>query len=159
MALYHCAKIHSLSFSNKLSTEVGVLGLSRFFVFLSAPKKFAPLYLKNYTSYADRFSYSPITFAVISESGKISHLRVEVRGLQCPQKRSQKPKFQHFHLFAQPLCQNALRQRLRTDFILYVTGAASERPYAFECGPLNFGHRPPWAAQPQKSFVPIFQKS
>ena len=29
-ALYHCAKIHSLSFSNKLSTEVGVLGLSRF---------------------------------------------------------------------------------------------------------------------------------
>jgi len=27
VAFYHCAKIHSLSFTNKLSTEVGVLGL------------------------------------------------------------------------------------------------------------------------------------
>jgi len=30
VALYNSAKIHSLSFSNKLSTEVAVLGLSRF---------------------------------------------------------------------------------------------------------------------------------
>jgi len=45
-ALFHRAKIHSLPFSNKLSTDVGVLGLSRFFVFLSA-QKFARLYLKN----------------------------------------------------------------------------------------------------------------
>jgi len=37
VALYHCAIIHSLSSSNKLSTGVGVFGLSRllahFFVF------------------------------------------------------------------------------------------------------------------------------
>ena len=41
MALYPCAKIHSLSFSNKFSTEVGVLGLCRFlanFSFFWAPK-------------------------------------------------------------------------------------------------------------------------
>ena len=30
VALYKCTKIHSLSFCNKLSTEVAVLGLSRF---------------------------------------------------------------------------------------------------------------------------------
>ena len=42
VALYKCAKIHALSSSNKLSTEVAVLGLSRFFVFLSS-QKFARL--------------------------------------------------------------------------------------------------------------------
>ena len=76
-----------------------------------------------------------------------------------PQKRPQKPKFQNFHLFARPLCPNALRQRLRTDFILHPTRPASERPYAFEGDPLNFGLRPPWAVHPQKSFPPISQKS
>ena len=41
LALYHCAKIHLILFSNKLSTEVGILGLSRFladFSFFWAPK-------------------------------------------------------------------------------------------------------------------------
>jgi len=158
VALYHCATIHSLSFSNKLSTEVGVLGLSRFFVFLSA-QKFARLYLKNYTSYAREFSYSPITFAVVSESGETSQLGVMVRGLQCPPKRSQSTKFQNFQFFAWPLCQNALSQRFRTGFILHPTAPASERPYQFEGGPLTFGPRPPWAAHPQKSFSQISQKS
>jgi len=72
-----------------------------------------------------------------------------------PPKRSQKPKFQNFHFFARPLCQNASRQRLRTDFILHPTGPASQRPYAFEGGPLNFG--PPRRFTPKK-FFPNFPK-
>ena len=59
-------------------------------------------------------------------------------GATAPPKRSQSTKFQNFHFFARPLCQNALRQRLRTGFILHPTGPASERPCAFEGGPLNF---------------------
>ena len=95
VALYHCAKIQSLSFSNKLSTAVAVLGLSQFFVFLSA-QKFAPFYLKNYTSYGRDFSYPPITFAVVSESGKISQLGVMVLGLQCPKNA---PRSRNFKIF------------------------------------------------------------
>ena len=75
-----------------------------------------------------------------------------------PPKRSQSTKFQNFHFFARPLCQKALRQRLRAGFILHPTGPASERPYAFEGGPLYFGPRPPWAAHPQKSFPQISKK-
>ena len=48
-----------------------------------------------------------------------------------------------------------IRDRLRAGFILHPTGPASERPYAFEGGPLNFGPRPPWG---QKCFSPIFKK-
>ena len=88
VALYHCATIHSLSFSNKLSTEVGVLGLSRFFVFLST-QKFARLYLKNYTSYARDFSYSLITFAVVSESGETSQLGSWFGGYSAPKTLSE----------------------------------------------------------------------
>ena len=47
-ALYHCAKIHSLSFSNKLSTEVAVLGLSRFLADFSC--FWAPKSLRLYIS-------------------------------------------------------------------------------------------------------------
>jgi len=80
-------------------------------------------------------------------------------GATVPPKRSQSTKFQNFHFFARPLCLNDLRQQLRTGFILHPTGPASERPYAFEGRPLNFGPRPFWAAQPQKSFSQISQKS
>jgi len=75
-----------------------------------------------------------------------------VRGLQRPQNAPRARNFKIFPFFAWPLCQNALRQRLRTDFILHPTGPASERPYAFEGDPLNFGPRPPWAADPKKFF-------
>ena len=40
-------------------------------------------------------------------------------GATAPPKRFQKPKFQNFHFFAWPLSQNALRQRLRTGFVLH----------------------------------------
>jgi len=75
-----------------------------------------------------------------------------------PPKRSQSTKFQNFHFFARPLCQNASQQRLRTGFILHPTGPASERPYAFEGGLLNFGPRPPGRPTPQKVF-PKFRKN
>jgi len=80
-----------------------------------------------------------------------------VWGATVPPKRSQSTKFQNFHFFARPLCQNALRQRLRTSFILHPTAPASERLYAFEGGPLNFGLRPPWAAHPKKVFPKFFK--
>jgi len=99
-----------------------------------------------------------ITFAEVSESGKISHLRVMVRGLQCPQNAARARNFKIFTFFAWPLCPNSLRQRLETDFILHPTGPASERPDAFEGDPLNFGPRPPWAAHPKKVF-PHFLKN
>jgi len=67
-------------------------------------------------------------------------------------------KFQNFHFFARTLCQNALRQRLRTGFVLHPTGPASERPYAFKGGPLNFGPRPPLGGPPPK-FFPKFPKN
>ena len=56
LALYHCAIIHSLSSSNKLSTGVGVFGLSRllahFFLFLRRIKVCAFIFKKNRTSNA-----------------------------------------------------------------------------------------------------------
>jgi len=100
----------------------------------------------------DNFCRSIIIWKNIPSGGRGS-------GATAPPKRSQSTKFQNFHFFARPLCQNALRQRLRSGFILHPTGPASERPYAFEGGPLNFGPRPPWAANPQKSFPQISQKS
>jgi len=42
------------------------------------------------------FFIFPITFAVVSEPGKISHLGVKFRGLQCPKKA---PRSQNFKIF------------------------------------------------------------
>ena len=75
-----------------------------------------------------------------------------------PQKGSQKPKFQNFHFFVRPLCQNALRQRLSAGVILHLTGSAINSPYRVWGDPLNFGPRPPWAATPKKVF-PKFRKN
>jgi len=55
-------------------------------------------------------------------------------------------KFQNFHFFAQPLCQKALRQRLRTGFILQRTG------------PLKFWPQAPLGDPPPKIFFPNFPK-
>jgi len=69
-----------------------------------------------------------------------------------PQKRSQKAKFQNFD-FTRLLCQSALRQRFRTDFILDFKGPSSDPPSHLRAIPKNFGSRPPWARRnPQKLF-------
>jgi len=51
------------------------------------------------------------------------------------------------------LCQSALRQRFRTDFILDFKGPSSDPPSHLRAIPKNFGSRPPWARRnPQKLF-------
>ena len=106
-ALYQRAKIRSLLFSNKLSREVGVLGLSRFFVFLSS-QKFAPLYLKNYTSYADHFSYSPITLPQYQNLEKYPIWGSRFGGYSGP-KTIPEAKISKFSLFLRGHCAKTLR--------------------------------------------------
>ena len=58
--------------------------------------------------YKRQFSYPPITFAVVSESGKTSHLGVMVRGLQCPQNAPRSRNFKIF-TFSRGYCGQTVR--------------------------------------------------
>jgi len=87
VSIYHCAKIHSLSSSNKLSREMRVFGLSRLlahFSFFWAHRSCAYVSRKLNTRRGPFFTFlDNFTPSILIE--KISHLGVKVRGLQRPQ--------------------------------------------------------------------------
>jgi len=97
-------------------------------------------------------SYSPLTFAVLSQYGKISHLGVGVRGLQCPKNAIRARNFKIF-TFSRGFC----GQTVRPSAPVPTSFCTTVGPLLIPPTALNFGPRPPWADHPQKVFPQFFK--
>ena len=159
MPLYHCVKIHLLSFSNKLSTEVGVFRLSWFLTDFScfrAPKSLRVI-SQNLNKLHRPFFIFPDNLCCSIRIWQNIPSGVKVRALQSPQNG---PRTQNFKIFtfsrgycAKMLCVSS------SEPILFCTlrGPLVIPPSQFWASPKILATATPGRPNPKKVFPQLFK--